>query len=44
VLDGAVVWGYTDEILAALRRLGGWERPWAASTPVDLDEARQQVG
>jgi 8-oxo-dGTP pyrophosphatase MutT (NUDIX family) len=28
VLDGAVVWGYTGEILAALLRLGGWERPW----------------
>ena len=41
VLDGAVVWGYTGEILAALLRLGGWERPWVASNPVDLDQARR---
>lgn len=27
VLDGAVVWGYTGEILAALLHLGGWDRP-----------------
>jgi 8-oxo-dGTP pyrophosphatase MutT (NUDIX family) len=40
VFDGAVVWGYTGEILAALLRLGGWERPWVASNPVDLDQAR----
>jgi 8-oxo-dGTP pyrophosphatase MutT (NUDIX family) len=39
VLDGAVVWGYTGEILAALLHLGGWERPWAASSPVDLADA-----
>ena len=38
VLDGAVVWGYTGEILAALLRLGGWERPWVPSNPVDLDQ------
>jgi 8-oxo-dGTP pyrophosphatase MutT (NUDIX family) len=43
VLDGAVVWGYTGEILAALLRLGGWERPWVASNPVDLDQARRQA-
>jgi 8-oxo-dGTP pyrophosphatase MutT (NUDIX family) len=41
VLDGAVVWGYTGEILAALIRLGGWERPWVASNLVDLDQARR---
>jgi 8-oxo-dGTP pyrophosphatase MutT (NUDIX family) len=41
VLDGAVVWGYTGEILAALIRLGGWERPWTASNPVNLDQARR---
>jgi 8-oxo-dGTP pyrophosphatase MutT (NUDIX family) len=35
VLDRAVVWGYTGEILAALLRLGRWERPWLASDPVD---------
>ncbi len=39
VLDRAVVWGYTGEILAALLRLGGWERPWVASNPIDLDQA-----
>jgi hypothetical protein len=44
VLDGAVVWGYTGEILAALLRLGGWERPWVASYPVDLDEAWRRAG
>ena len=43
VLDGAVVWGYTGEILAALLRLGGWERPWVASDPVDLDQALRLV-
>ena len=44
VLEGAVVWGYTGEILAALLRLGGWERPWAASDPLDLDQAWRQAG
>jgi 8-oxo-dGTP pyrophosphatase MutT (NUDIX family) len=44
VLDGAVVWGYTGEILAALLRFGGWERPWVASNPVDLDQAWRQAG
>jgi 8-oxo-dGTP pyrophosphatase MutT (NUDIX family) len=44
VLDGAVVWGYTGEVLAALLRLGGWERPWAASDSVDLDEAWRRAG
>jgi NADH:ubiquinone oxidoreductase subunit H len=44
VLDGAVVWGYTGEILAALLRLGGWERPWVPSTPVSLDQAWRRAG
>ena len=44
VLDGAVVWGYTGEILAALLRLGGWERPWVASSTVDLDQAWRRAG
>ena len=44
VLDGAVVWGYTGEILAALLRFGGWERPWVASNPVDLDQAWRRAG
>jgi 8-oxo-dGTP pyrophosphatase MutT (NUDIX family) len=43
ILDRALVWGYTGEILAALLRLGGWERPWAASNPVDLDQARRRA-
>ena len=43
VLDGAVVWGYTGEILAALLRLGGWERPWDATSPVDLDQAPRRA-
>jgi len=44
ILEGAVVWGYTGEILAALLRLGGWERPWVASTTLDLDQARLRAG
>ena len=44
VLDGAVVWGYTGEILAALLRFGGWERPWAASDSLDLDQAWRRAG
>jgi 8-oxo-dGTP pyrophosphatase MutT (NUDIX family) len=44
VLDAAVVWGYTGEILAALLRLGGWERPWVAADPIDLDEAWRRAG
>jgi 8-oxo-dGTP pyrophosphatase MutT (NUDIX family) len=40
VLDRAVAWGYTGEILAALLHLGGWERPWVASSPIDLDQAQ----
>ena len=44
VLDGTVVWGYTGEILAALLRLGGWERPWVASDPLDLDQAWRRAG
>jgi 8-oxo-dGTP pyrophosphatase MutT (NUDIX family) len=43
VLDGAVAWGYTGEILAALLRLGGWERPWVASSPIDLNQARRRA-
>jgi 8-oxo-dGTP pyrophosphatase MutT (NUDIX family) len=44
LVAGAVVWGYTGEILAAVLRLGGWERPWTPATPVDLDEAWRLVG
>ncbi|HEY1515205.1 MAG TPA: CoA pyrophosphatase [Solirubrobacteraceae bacterium] len=44
VLDRIVVWGYTGEILAALLRFGGWERPWVASDPLDLDQAWRRAG
>ncbi len=44
VLNGAVVWGYTGEILAALLRLGGWERSWVSSNPLDLDQAWRRAG
>jgi 8-oxo-dGTP pyrophosphatase MutT (NUDIX family) len=44
VVEGAVVWGYTGEILAALLRLGGWERSWVASSTVDLDQAWRRAG
>lgn len=44
LVDGAVVWGYTGEILAAVLRLGGWERPWRPAAPIDLDEAWLLVG
>jgi len=44
VLDRAVVWGYTDEILAALQRLGGWARPWVTCSPVDLDQTCRRAG
>ena len=44
VLDGAVVWGYTGEILAALLRLGEWERPWVSSHPIDFDQAWRRAG
>jgi 8-oxo-dGTP pyrophosphatase MutT (NUDIX family) len=44
VLDGAVIWGFTGEILASLLRVGGWERPWDPSGPVDLDQALRRAG
>ncbi len=44
VVCGAVVWGYTGEILAAMLRLGGWERPWDPSSTVDLSQARRRAG
>jgi 8-oxo-dGTP pyrophosphatase MutT (NUDIX family) len=36
---GLIVWGFTGGLLAALLHLGGWERPWDATTVADLDEA-----
>ena len=44
LFDGAVIWGYTGEILASLLRLGGWERPWDPSDPVDLEQALRRAG
>jgi len=41
LIAGAVVWGYTGETLAAVLRLGGWERPWTPTTPVGLNQAWQ---
>ena len=41
LIPGAVVWGYTGETLAAVLRLGRWERPWTPTTPVDLNQAWQ---
>ena len=41
LIAGAVVWGYTGETLAAVLRLGGWERPWTPATPVGLNQAWQ---
>jgi hypothetical protein len=38
------VWGYTGEILATLLRLGGWERRWVPSDPLDLDQAWRRAG
>lgn len=32
----AVVWGYTGEVLAAVLRLGGWERPWSRESTIEL--------
>lgn len=33
---GMLVWGFTALIIDRLLRLGGWERPWDASTVIDL--------
>jgi hypothetical protein len=41
LIPGAVVWGYTGETLAAVLRLGGWERPWTPTAPVGLNQAWQ---
>jgi 8-oxo-dGTP pyrophosphatase MutT (NUDIX family) len=38
-----LVWGFTAEVLAALLRLGGWERPWDDGTIVELEDARARV-
>ncbi len=33
---GMLVWGFTALIIDRLLRLGGWERPWEASTVIDV--------
>jgi 8-oxo-dGTP pyrophosphatase MutT (NUDIX family) len=33
---GMLVWGFTALIVDRLLRLGGWERPWDASTVIDV--------
>ncbi|WP_051472070.1 NUDIX hydrolase [Patulibacter minatonensis] len=40
---GMLVWGFTGEVVAALLRLGGWERPWDAAPRWSLDEARERA-
>ena len=35
---GMRVWGFTAGLLAALLRLGGWERPWDTARVVDLED------
>lgn len=35
-VPGGVVWGFTGEVLGAILRLGGWERPWEDGAPVEL--------
>ena len=33
---GMLIWGMTAALVDRLLVLGGWERPWDASTVVDL--------
>jgi 8-oxo-dGTP pyrophosphatase MutT (NUDIX family) len=35
-LGDLLIWGFTAGLLDRLLRLGGWERPWDSSSPVDL--------
>jgi hypothetical protein len=36
---GMLIWGMTAALADRLLMLGGWERPWDASTVVDLSRA-----
>lgn len=42
-LEGMVIWGYTGEVLDALLRLGGWERPWTSGPAEDVDHVWASV-
>jgi 8-oxo-dGTP pyrophosphatase MutT (NUDIX family) len=35
-VDGLFIWGFTAGLLAAVLRMGGWERPWDQSLIRDL--------
>ncbi len=36
---GLVIWGFTAGLLSALLHRSGWERPWDATRPEDVDRA-----
>jgi 8-oxo-dGTP pyrophosphatase MutT (NUDIX family) len=38
-LPGMVIWGITAELLDAVLRMGGWERPWVRGQPRQLSHA-----
>jgi 8-oxo-dGTP pyrophosphatase MutT (NUDIX family) len=42
-VDGMLIWGYTSEVLAAVLRAGGWERPWTPGEPVEVDRAWERA-
>lgn len=44
-IDGAVIWGYTAEVLVALLRCGGWEVPWeSGAREMTWEEALREAG
>ncbi|TCK21508.1 NUDIX hydrolase [Pseudonocardia endophytica] len=42
-VEGMVIWGYTSEVLGAVLRAGGWERPWTPGESVELDRAWERA-
>jgi hypothetical protein len=40
---GLVIWGFTAGLLSALLNRSGWERPWDASRPEDVDLAWERA-
>lgn len=40
---GLVIWGFTGGLLSALLHRSGWERPWDASRPEDVDRAWERA-
>jgi hypothetical protein len=36
---GMVVWGFTGGLVAAVLRMGGWERAWSPGPPRELTRA-----